>query len=136
MFKDSRLPVVFRVAYLSHIGGWTARSCANSIFKKAANDEVFINFTFTGYKGKNVFKDLRFAKACEEAMAANPNFKLTQTIFKEAITEALRSSKQRLRNRQDVLYVENNNKNNSDETDNSNSNNSDETTDSNNEDDS
>jgi hypothetical protein len=51
-------------------------------------------------------------------MAANPNFKLTQTLFKEAITEALRSSKQRLRNRQDVLQVENSNDN--DETDDSN----------------
>lgn len=33
-------------------------------------------------------------------MAANQNFKLTQAVFKEAITEALRSSKQRFRNRQ------------------------------------
>ncbi|XP_036151234.1 uncharacterized protein LOC118648862 isoform X3 [Monomorium pharaonis] len=97
---------VVRYLTISHIGGWTARSCANAILKEAVNDEVFYDFTFTGYKRKNVFKDLRFAKACE-AMAANPNFKLTQAVFKEAITEALRSSKQRFRNRQN-MQVENN----------------------------
>ncbi|XP_039301903.1 uncharacterized protein LOC120356961 isoform X2 [Solenopsis invicta] len=90
------------IRYLSHVGGWTARSCANSILKESANDKVFIDFTFTGYKGKNIFKRLCFAKACEEAMAANPNFQLTQTVFKDAITEALRSSKQRFRNRQEL----------------------------------
>ncbi|XP_071562485.1 uncharacterized protein [Temnothorax nylanderi] len=108
------------VKYLSHVGGCTARSCANAMLKEAANDEVFHNFTFTGHKGKNVFKDLRFAKACEEAMAANQNFTLTQAVFKKAITEALRSSKQRFQNRQDVLQVENNSGNSrdgSDETD-------------------
>lgn len=33
-------------------------------------------------------------------MAANENFTTTKTIFKDAITESLRASKQRLRNRQ------------------------------------
>lgn len=41
-----------------------------------------------------------FIYAYTEAMAANKNFTTTKTIFKDAITESLRASKQRLRNRQ------------------------------------
>ncbi|XP_011702455.1 PREDICTED: uncharacterized protein LOC105458667 [Wasmannia auropunctata] len=87
------------VAYLKYLGGTTPRNSANQIIKECFADEVLQNYTFTGWLEKRSFKNTRFSEACIEALSANPNFVLSNDIYADGMTDALKTFKQRLRNR-------------------------------------
>ncbi|XP_043275289.1 uncharacterized protein [Venturia canescens] len=88
------------VRYLGSLGGHTLVETANEILKNAMEDSVSPALTWLGRKPNEIaLGKTRFAKALYAAVARNRNYpKPDWSQFTDAMTNALRSSKQRHRN--------------------------------------
>ncbi|XP_032690705.1 uncharacterized protein LOC116853658 [Odontomachus brunneus] len=89
------------VNYLHYVGGFSLKEALQLCLKEALSDELTRFFTWFGREpGRHPFYNTRLAKAIYDAVCKNRHFhKPTRLEFQKHMQEALRVTKERLRQR-------------------------------------
>ncbi|KMQ85996.1 neurofilament medium polypeptide-like protein, partial [Lasius niger] len=88
------------VSHFIYLGGMNPTDSAGHYFKCVFgdNEDISSHITWLGTKSQHALKGTRFAEACEDAMAQNPNYRRPGSKeFGDAMSRALKSTKERRR---------------------------------------